>query len=323
MLRCRARADSARLSPCAPAAHRCRPVRARAGPRDSGRPRRRRQPGPLLELVEGSRVPRCSFPAPSSSTGRIPVSVLNFAWHRLEWPPVEWLAGPVDVAHAAHPLMLPARRALEVVTIHDLDFLDHPDRTAAEIRRDYPALDREPCPSSGPGGGGLGAHRARGHGAAGGSGRPPRLVPAGRSARSLPSVQGGARADRVHRHPRTSQEPAQAVRGLRAGRQPDAVGAAAGARRPPCRTVRGHPRTSGQHAGDCFAGRLPWIHHGSRAPTALRRGVDAGAAVAGGRLRDDRRRGDAVGSAGRCGGPRGAARSGRRCRRRHRPDSCG
>jgi glycosyltransferase involved in cell wall biosynthesis len=71
---------------------------------------------------------------------RIPVSVLNFAWHRLEWPPLEWLAGRLDVAHAAHPLMLPARRALRVVTIHDLDFLDHPDRTAAEIRRDYPAL---------------------------------------------------------------------------------------------------------------------------------------------------------------------------------------
>lgn len=71
---------------------------------------------------------------------RIPVRVLNFGWHRLQWPPVEWLAGAVDVAHSAHPLMMPARRALQVVTIHDLDFLDHPERTAAEIRRDYPAL---------------------------------------------------------------------------------------------------------------------------------------------------------------------------------------
>ena len=71
---------------------------------------------------------------------RIPVRALNFGWHRLEWPPVEWLAGAVDVAHSAHPLMMPARRALQVVTIHDLDFLDHPERTAAEIRRDYPAL---------------------------------------------------------------------------------------------------------------------------------------------------------------------------------------
>ena len=71
---------------------------------------------------------------------RVPVSVLNFMWHRLQWPPVEALAGPVDVVHAAHPLMIPSRRAARVVTVHDLYFLDHPEGTTAEIRRDYPAL---------------------------------------------------------------------------------------------------------------------------------------------------------------------------------------
>jgi glycosyltransferase involved in cell wall biosynthesis len=71
---------------------------------------------------------------------RIPVRVLNAAWHRFEWPPIETLAGNVDVAHAPHPLLIPARRAAQVVTIHDLFFLDHPERTHAEIRRDYPAL---------------------------------------------------------------------------------------------------------------------------------------------------------------------------------------
>ena len=71
---------------------------------------------------------------------RIPVRALNLAWHRFEWPPVEILAGPVDVAHSLHPLLMPARRAAQVVTVHDLDFLDHPERTRAEIRRDYPRL---------------------------------------------------------------------------------------------------------------------------------------------------------------------------------------
>lgn len=71
---------------------------------------------------------------------RIPVSLLNLAWHRLEWPPVERLAGPVDVVHSMHPLLMPASRAAQVVTIHDLYFLDAPENTAAEIRRDYPAL---------------------------------------------------------------------------------------------------------------------------------------------------------------------------------------
>lgn len=73
---------------------------------------------------------------------RIPVSVLNLAWHRLELPPVEWLAGPVDVAHSMHPLLMPSTRAAQIVTIHDLYFLDHGARTQAEIRRDYAALAR-------------------------------------------------------------------------------------------------------------------------------------------------------------------------------------
>lgn len=71
---------------------------------------------------------------------RAPVHLLNAAWHRLEWPAVERLAGPVDVAHSLHPLLMPARSAAQVVTIHDLDFLEHPERTSREIRRDYPAL---------------------------------------------------------------------------------------------------------------------------------------------------------------------------------------
>jgi glycosyltransferase involved in cell wall biosynthesis len=71
---------------------------------------------------------------------RIPVRALNAAWHRLGWPPIERFAGAVDVAHSLHPLLMPARRARQIVTIHDLDFLDHPERTHGEIRRDYAAL---------------------------------------------------------------------------------------------------------------------------------------------------------------------------------------
>jgi glycosyltransferase involved in cell wall biosynthesis len=71
---------------------------------------------------------------------RVPVRLLNFLWHRLQWPPIESLAGSVDVVHAAHPLMIPSRRAARVVTVHDLYFLDHPEGMRGEIRRDYPAL---------------------------------------------------------------------------------------------------------------------------------------------------------------------------------------
>ena len=74
---------------------------------------------------------------------RIPVRLLNAAWHRAEWPPIEALTGRCfDVVHSPHPLLLPSRRAAQVVTIHDLDFLDHPERAWGEMRRDYPSLAR-------------------------------------------------------------------------------------------------------------------------------------------------------------------------------------
>jgi glycosyltransferase involved in cell wall biosynthesis len=74
---------------------------------------------------------------------RVPVSLLNFSWHRLEWPVAETFAGDVDVTHSMHPLLMPARNAARVVTVHDLYFLENPERTAAEIRRDYPVLAAE------------------------------------------------------------------------------------------------------------------------------------------------------------------------------------
>ena len=73
---------------------------------------------------------------------RIPVRALTWSWNRLRFPPVEWLAGPVDLAHSATPLAIPSRTARTVLTIHDLHFLRHPERVTAEMRRDFPRLVR-------------------------------------------------------------------------------------------------------------------------------------------------------------------------------------
>ncbi len=101
----------------------------------------------LLDLALFSSSWKDRLPSPADVHGarridrRVPVSVLNFAWHRLRWPPAEMLAGgDFDVTHSLHPLLMPTRRAAQVMTIHDLDFLTHPERTRAEIRRDYPSL---------------------------------------------------------------------------------------------------------------------------------------------------------------------------------------
>lgn len=74
---------------------------------------------------------------------RVPVRVLNALWHRLEAPSVDWLSGTkVDIAHSPTPLILPSRRARSVITICDLFFLEHPEATTREIRRDYVNLVR-------------------------------------------------------------------------------------------------------------------------------------------------------------------------------------
>lgn len=105
--------------------------------------------GPQLAITESlalfssswkDRLASGVVPGATTVDLRLPVRVLNAAWHRLGWPPIERLAGAVDIAHSSHPLLMPARAAAQVVSIYDLDFLDHPERTRAEIRRDYPAL---------------------------------------------------------------------------------------------------------------------------------------------------------------------------------------
>ena len=104
---------------------------------------RSQAPGDSLTLFSSSwkdRLNRDAVPGAEVADTRIPVRMLNLAWHRLGWPPVEAFAGSIDVAHAFHPLLIPARRAAQVVTINDLYFLDQPENTTAEIRRDYAPL---------------------------------------------------------------------------------------------------------------------------------------------------------------------------------------
>jgi len=87
------------------------------------------------------RLPASVVPDAKQIDARVPVRVLNLAWHRLEWPSIESLTQHhPDVVHSLHPLLIPSRSAARVVTVHDLYFLDRPDHTTAEIRRDYSSL---------------------------------------------------------------------------------------------------------------------------------------------------------------------------------------
>ena len=86
------------------------------------------------------RLSRDAVPGASVIDARVPVRVLNLAWHRLGWPAVEVFGAAADVVWSLHPLLMPSRRAARLVSIHDLHFLDHPEATAGEVRRDYAPL---------------------------------------------------------------------------------------------------------------------------------------------------------------------------------------
>jgi glycosyltransferase involved in cell wall biosynthesis len=75
---------------------------------------------------------------------RVPVRALNAAWHRAGWPPLDRLVrARLDLVHSPTPLLVPARRAKRVVTVHDLFFLKNPGLVGGEVRRDYVALVRD------------------------------------------------------------------------------------------------------------------------------------------------------------------------------------
>jgi glycosyltransferase involved in cell wall biosynthesis len=53
---------------------------------------------------------------------RFSARLLQAAWARADWPPVEALSGRVDVFHGTNFVLPPARRAAGVVTVHDLSY---------------------------------------------------------------------------------------------------------------------------------------------------------------------------------------------------------
>jgi glycosyltransferase involved in cell wall biosynthesis len=82
-------------------------------------------------------LPRVAPAAPRLRCGRrrVPARLLHAAWTAVAFPPVEWLAGPVDVFHATNFVAPPSRRAATVVTIHDLTYLRHPEMVTAASAR--------------------------------------------------------------------------------------------------------------------------------------------------------------------------------------------
>jgi len=69
----------------------------------------------------------------------VPARLVRALWSRIDVPPAEWLAGPCDVVHGPNFVVPPARRAAEVVTVHDLTSVRFPELCTPDTRQ-YPAL---------------------------------------------------------------------------------------------------------------------------------------------------------------------------------------
>jgi glycosyltransferase involved in cell wall biosynthesis len=50
----------------------------------------------------------------------VPVRLLDWTWHHVDWPPLEWFLGRAEVIHGTNFVVPPSSRAVRVVTVHDL-----------------------------------------------------------------------------------------------------------------------------------------------------------------------------------------------------------
>jgi glycosyltransferase involved in cell wall biosynthesis len=71
----------------------------------------------------------------------MPARPLHAMWGRGAWPPVEWFIGRTDVVHGTNFVVPPPRWAAEVVSVHDLTPLHHPELCNPATLA-YPALIR-------------------------------------------------------------------------------------------------------------------------------------------------------------------------------------
>ncbi len=68
---------------------------------------------------------------------RFPVKVINFAWYKLGWPPLDiFFKTGLDLTHSPTPLPLPTR-GKKIVTVYDLFFLEHPGLTDKDAKRNF------------------------------------------------------------------------------------------------------------------------------------------------------------------------------------------
>lgn len=93
------------------------------------------QPG--LETVEFAMTWR----GRASGARPLPARPARAVWRRVDWPPIEWWTGRVDVVHGTNYVVPPTRRAGAIASVHDLSAVRFPHLCTADTL-EYPGLIR-------------------------------------------------------------------------------------------------------------------------------------------------------------------------------------
>lgn len=93
----------------------------------------------FFKLFSSSMKDRCSLPFPHTDNYhiydyKIPVKLIDTAFQKLRFPPVQCFTGKTDVFHSPSPVLPPLRKCAKVATVHDIYFLRSPDETQKESR---------------------------------------------------------------------------------------------------------------------------------------------------------------------------------------------
>jgi len=80
---------------------------------------------------------------PGIAVSKRPIAAqpLRQFWRRVDWPPITWWTGRLDVVHGPNFVVPPARGAAELVTVHDLTFIRYPELSTRDTLQ-YPGLIR-------------------------------------------------------------------------------------------------------------------------------------------------------------------------------------
>lgn len=77
----------------------------------------------------------------ASGARPLPARPARAVWRRVDWPPIEWWTGPVDVVHGTNYVVPPTRRAAAIASVHDLTAVRFPHLCTADTLQ-YPSLVR-------------------------------------------------------------------------------------------------------------------------------------------------------------------------------------